>query len=643
MHIKGKIEEYVREALIKAGGPSSISFEVDHPADFKNGDYSTNVALKAVGPVSHGVKEDKNVNKKQSFVRYQFGSESFKNPIELAEKIKEFISEKIKEFKIEIAGPGFINFYLPKQFFAESIKEINDQGEKFGETKLLAGQKIVIEHTQPNPFKEFHIGHLMNNAVGESVARILKANNADVKTCSYHGDVGLHVAKAVWGLDKKLSKTKTYSELKNKVESGHEHLELMVFVEDDQSLDYVKEVYAYGNKMYEEDDVAREEILKINKEIYDNSNRWVNYLYKSAKKYSLDNFESIYKLLNSSFDKHFFESESGEIGKGIVKENIGKIFEESEGAVVFRGENFEPKTHTRVFLNKDGLPTYEAKEIGLAKMKMGEFGDYDQSITVTANEQDSFFDVVEVAIGEIFPKLNRKLKHLSHGMLRLPTGKMSSRTGDVITAETLIDQVKEKVLEKIQASTSPKATTGQVREFSAEEKENIAEMVAIGAIKYSILRQAIGGDIVFDFEKSISFEGDSGPYLQYTAVRAKSVLEKANLTPSPSPRLGEGGEEVLQNQDSSGEALAEWEPTEVERMLYRFPEIVERAGQEYAPHHLVTYLTELASAFNSFYGNNKIISEEDPTSPYKVALTESVYHVLKNGLHLLGIKVPERM
>lgn len=573
--IKEKIGKWIMETL----GENRVVLV--HPKDIKNGDYSWIVPY-----TTEYVIEKLNKNK---------------------------LSEV---FSIEFPGGRFVNFYLSKQFFADSISEINKEKENFGKTKLLAGQKIVIEHTQPNPFKEFHIGHLMNNAVGESVARILKANNADVKTCSYHGDVGLHVAKAVWGLDKKLSKTKTYSELKNKVESGHEHLELMVFVEDDQSLDYVKEVYAYGNKMYEEDDAAREEILKINKEIYDNSNRWVNYLYKSAKKYSLDNFESIYKLLNSRFDKHFFESESGEIGKGIVKENIGKIFEESEGAVVFRGENFEPKTHTRVFLNKDGLPTYEAKEIGLAKMKIGEFGDYDQSITVTANEQDSFFDVVEVAIGKIFPKLEGKLKHLSHGMLRLPTGKMSSRTGDVITAETLIDQVKEKVLEKIKE-----------REFSAEEKENIAEMVAIGAIKYSILRQSIGGDIVFDFEKSISFEGDSGPYLQYTAVRAKSVLEKA-----PSSKL-----QALSSVPEN------WDSTEVERMLYRFPEIVERAGKEYAPHHLVTYLTELASAFNSFYGNNKIISEEDPTSSYKVALTESVYHVLKNGLHLLGIKVPERM
>lgn len=578
--IKGKIEKWVKETLELEG------LVLVHPKELENGDYTL---------IINGSDAEANF-----------------------EKLK---ATKIAEIEaIEFAPPRFINLLLSKQFFAESIKEINDQGEQFGETKLLAGQKIVIEHTQPNPFKEFHIGHLMNNAVGESVARILKANNADVKTCSYHGDVGLHVAKAILGVTSFQDKFVPPSEapISDKVT-------------------FWGKAYAAGSNMYESSDEMRRVATDINKKIYTKEDQDINQLYDLGRETSLEYFESTYKKLDSHFDKHFFESESGEIGQKLVKENIGKIFEESEGAVVFRGENFEPKTHTRVFLNKDGLPTYEAKELGLAKLKISSFGNYVQSITVTANEQDSFFKVVEVAIGEIFAELKGKLKHLSHGMLRLPTGKMSSRTGDVITAGSLIQQIQDRVLEKMHQN-------GRIPEvIDGEEAVKIAEQVGIGAIKYSILRQAIGGDIVFDFEKSISFEGDSGPYLQYTAVRAKSVLEKANLTPSPSPRLGEGGEEVLQNWDLSREALAKWEPTEVERMLYRFPEIVERAGQEYAPHHLVTYLTELASAFNSFYGNNKIISEEDPTSSYKVALTESVYHVLKNGLHLLGIKVPERM
>ncbi len=566
MQIKAKIENWAKETLGRSEG-----FSVVHPKDLKNGDFTLIIN-------GDGAKAD-------------------------FEKLEQ--NQLIEINKIEFVVPRFINIYLSENFFAESIGEVNEKGEKFGNTNLLEDQKIFIEHTQPNPFKQFHIGHLMNNAIGEAVARILKANNAQTRVCSYHGDVGLHVAKAIWGL-----------RISDQV-SSIDHVDISM----------LGQAYARGAADFEKDNHAKESVLEINKIIYaqrndDTESQWVNTWYKKGKSASLDYFNSIYKRLDSFFDFHFFESEAGQIGQDLVREKLGKVFEESEGAVVFRGENFEPKTHTRVFLNKEGLPTYEAKEVGLAKIKREKWPEYTKSITVTANEQDSFFDVVEVAIGEVFPELKGKLKHLSHGMLKLPSGKMSSRTGDVITAESLISKVKEMVMEKIVD-----------REFSPEEKEQVAEVVAIGAIKYSILRQAIGGDIIFDFDKSISFEGDSGPYLQYTCVRAKSVLEKAKISQS----------ETLKNFPK----VSPWETTEtteVERMLYRFPEIVEKAGQEYAPHYLVTYLVELSAAFNSFYASNKIIDEDSPeVTAYRLALTKAVSIVLTKGLNLLGIRVPERM
>jgi arginyl-tRNA synthetase len=264
-----------------------------------------------------------------------------------------------------------------------------------------------------------------------------------------------------------------------------------------------------------------------------------------------------------------------------------------------------------VFLNSEGLPTYEGKEIGLAEMKLS-FYPYDFSITVTANEQNSFFDVLEVAIQEIHPELKGKLIHLSHGVLKLPSGKMSSRTGSIISAESLINQTKEKVLEKIED-----------RDFNDIEKKNISEMVALAAIRYSILRQSIGGDIIFDFDKSLSFEGDSGPYLQYATVRAQAVLnkvddvKKVNIFPDKVDLL--------------------------EKLLMRFPEVIEKARNEYAPHHMVTYLTELASTFNSYYANNQILDDKDPLSSYRIELTKLFVQVMKKGLWILGIKVPERM
>ncbi|MBI4156046.1 MAG: arginine--tRNA ligase [Candidatus Zambryskibacteria bacterium] len=302
--------------------------------------------------------------------------------------------------------------------------------------------------------------------------------------------------------------------------------------------------------------------------------------------------------------------------------NVGKVFEKgNDKAIIFRGENFKPKTHTRVFLNSDGLPTYEAKEVGLAEIKNEKFP-YDKSLTVVANEQDSFFDVVEVAIGEVFPKLKGKLKHLSHGILKLPSGKMSSRFGNVITAEALISDVKEKIKEKMKD-----------REMDVEQIDRVSEQIAIGAIKYSILRQAIGGDIIFDFDKSISFEGDSGPYLQYSAVRANSVLQKAQKEFPQEEPLG----------DLETKFPSQWETTNLERLIEKIPQIVEKAGKEFTPHYIVTYLVELAGEFNSFYATHKIIDVSDTTSPYRLALTKAFANVMTSGLNLLGIKVPEQM
>jgi len=559
VNIQEKIKKWIKETL-----KIENDFVLAHPKDIKNGDYS--------------------------FV-------SLENSEEDLERLNE---NKLKEIeKIEAIGK-FINFYLSKQFFADSVKEILDKGEKVSKLNLFNNQKILIEHTQPNPFKEFHIGHLMNNAIGESVARIIKSNGADTIVVGYHGDVGLHVAKAIWGKMKKPD-----------IVWG--------------------EAYAYGAQNY---DNNKEEIVEINIKISEKSDEKINKLYEEGRKSSLDFFESVYKRLDSDFAHHFYESEAGEVGKKIVSGDVPKIFEESEGAVIFRGENFEPKTHTRVFINSEGIPTYEAKEVGLAKLKKEKY-EYDKSITVTANEQDSFFDVTEVAIGEVFPELKGKLRHLSHGMLRLPGGKMSSRTGDVITAESLIGQIKQKVLEKIKD-----------REFSKQEKEKISEMVAIGAIKYSILKQAIGGDIVFDFDKSISFEGDSGPYLQYACVRANSVLEKpkaAKIISSASLVSSYRDIANFSSKNTASEIILAAPATDLEKHLYKFPEVVERAGREYAPHYIVTYLTELASIFNGFYAKGKIIDESDPSSPYKIALTAATAHILKSGLNLLGIKVPERM
>lgn len=491
---------------------------------------------------------------------------------EIAETLKNEI-EKMRDPRIErVEALGFVNFHLTKDFFVENLKKID---KNFGKGKELKNQKIILDYTDPNILKEFHIGHLMSNAIGESLSRIFEFQGAKVKRVCYQSDVGLGVARAVWG------------RMKN------------------PSLSW-GQAYAAGYKAFQEDEQAKQEITELNKKIYDRSDKAVNKLYDEGKKYSLKYFDEIYKMLGTKFDWFIFESETGGLGKKIVEKGLkAGVFEKGEnGAIIFKGEKHG--LHTRVFINSEGLPTYEAKDLGLAEIKYKKYA-YDQSFIVTGNEVNEYFKVMLSAMKQVNPKLAGKTKHIGHGMMRLPEGKMSSRTGNVITGEYLIEKVKELLKAK-------------------NEDDKIAEKVAIGAIKYSILKQTIGHDIIFNFEHSISFEGDSGPYLQYAYTRAQSVLRKAK---------SEGVKVSFKKVPG--------EIAQLEKTIYYFPEVVEKACSSFQPHYVSLYLTELAAIFNAYYAENKIVDKADEFSPYKVALTNAFSEIMKNGLWMLGIETLEKM
>ncbi len=451
----------------------------------------------------------------------------------------------------------------------------------------------MVEYTQPNPFKPFHIGHLMSNAIGESFSRIVEFSGAKTVRANYQGDIGPHVAKAIFGI----------------INSGLPDESKSISLQ----AQYIGECYSKGSNFYDTDEEAKNKIDDINKKIYNKSDEEINKIYELGTKITLEAFEEIYKLLGTKFDYYFFESVMAPIGEKIVRENIGKVFEESDGAIVFHGEKYDPKLHTRVFINSQGLPTYETKEIGLTITKF-EKENPDISMVTTAIEQAEYMKVVQKAISLIYPDLESRMKHITHGMMRLATGKMSSRKGNVVTGESLLLDSMDVVLEKINE-----------RDFSDIEKKEISQVVGVAALKYSILKSSLGSDIVYDFEKSISFEGDSGPYLQYTAVRANSILEKAkefNL---------EGKNEIPE------------EITDLEKLLYQFPEVVERSYKLLEPHHVATYLTHLSSSFNTFYGNTKILDKENKFIEFHLSLVKAFVLTMKNGLYLLGIETPKRM
>ncbi len=566
-----KIQKIIQEALKNLSIDES-NFSIEHPDDFKNGDYSTNVAMVCAKSLKT-------------------------NPKELAEKIKlELEKNLINEIsKVETAGPGFINFYLSREFFTESVGEVLNKKENWGKNQILSGKKIMVEYTDPNPFKPFHIGHLMTNAIGESISRIVEFSGAKTVRANYQGDVGPHVAKAIYGI----MKMGLPSDGMSIGEKAH----------------YIGKCYTEGSNLYDTDENIKKEIEVINKKVYDKTDGEVNKIYDWGRAITLEAFEEIYKLLGTKFSDgcYFFESIMAPIGEKIVRENVGKVFTESDGAIVFHGGEYDKKLHTRVFINSQGLPTYETKEIGLTVTKF-EKENPDLSIVVTATEQAEYMKVVQKAISLIHGDYESRMNHITHGMMRFASGKMSSRKGNVITGESLLHDSMDMVLEKMKE-----------REMGDEEKNKISEVVGVSALKYSILKSSLGSDIIYDPLKSVSFEGDSGPYLQYTSVRANSILNKAKDF----------------NTDDKKDIPEE--VTELEKYIYQFPEVVEHAYEKLEPHHIATYLTELASSFNTFYGNTQILKEENKNALYHLNLIKAFYQTMKNGLWLLGIEIPERM
>ncbi len=554
------IRKNLKEAIARSLGEVGISafadeIPLEHPADLKNGDYSSGAALR-------------------------YAKQAGMAPRALAEKVVASLGTVKGVAKIEIAGAGFVNFYLDTSVLAAAIEEAR-QEDMWGAGHAQAGKTILMEYTDPNPFKEFHIGHLVPNAIGESISRLLQFSGATVQRANYQGDVGIHVAKSMFVLLEKNISDPTIQDLAG--------------------------AYPEGSRLYDEDPQAKAAIEALNKKIYDKSEQKINELYEKGRRLSLEHFEEIYKILGTKFDHYFFESETAPKGVAIVRAHP-EIFSESEGAVIFRGEEYG--LHTRVFLNKTGLPTYEAKELGLAQMKL-EACDFDRTITITANEQKDYFTVVMKAMELAMPETLGKVTFRTHGLLRFAEGKMSSRTGNIIRGEDLIADLAAQA--KVRAAES-----------RADDADKLAQDIAVAAIKYQILKQTSGKDIIFDRERALSLEGDSGPYLQYAHARAQQIVEKAK----------EQGVIATVDADAAADDLT--------RLLHRFPESVEYAAAHLEPHLLTNYLLELAGAFNSWYAQVHVL-DGSTNAPHKVALVDAVRRTLKNGLWMLGIPAPEKM
>jgi len=545
-----RIKRAVGDALGKLGAPDVI-YTVERP-ELAFGDYATNAALVASKVLA-------------------------KKPQEVAAELVELLRTNLggAASHIDVAGPGFINITLARGAVSLEVAEADAKGGEWGKGEGEKGKRIIIEYSNPNAFKEMHLGHLVGSVIGEAVSRLIENSGATLARDTFGGDIGPNVAKALWGLQKKGILEPTTSK-------------------------EIGTAYVEGSNAYEGDPEAKKEIDALNQAIYAGTDTALMELWRKGRHISMEEFRRIWKLLGTHFDFEFFDSDTTDIGMRVVRDGLLKgIFEKSDGAIIYNGE--KKGVHTLVFITSHDTPTYEAKDIGLAFLKEERWPS-DKSIIVTGSEQTGRFKTVLSALSEVAPLLAEKTEHLATGFLKLASGKMSSREGNVITAARLIEEVVKKAGEK-------------------NDDPLIAEQVAIGAIKYMILRQAPGSDILFDEEKSLSLEGDSGPYLQYALVRAKKLLTYAAT-----------------NENGTEEPLA---PYAIERLILHFPEVASRAAVELEPNILTTYLTELAAAWNSFYASEQVLGSAEEA--YKQRVARAFANTMTNGLTLLGIPTPERM
>jgi len=554
------------------------------------GDYATNVAL-------------------------QLSKQVGKNPREIAEALAVKLRETLIEHvvNISVAGPGFLNLQLSDEAL---IRATETQP-----TQTLAGQTVVAEYSDPNPFKVLHAGHLYTSVVGDAIANLFEQSGATVHRVNFGGDVGLHVGKTMWAVLRELD--------------GENPDKLAAIPESERS-EWMARAYIAGTQAYEDDESAKTEIVSLNKRVYELHNQNDHespfaHIYWTCRDWSYQYFDTFYARIGSRFEKYYPESETAPLGLQTVREHIGDVYQESQGAIVFDAEKYG--LHTRVFINSEGLPTYEAKDVGLIMKKWNDYS-FDRSVVITGNDIVEYMKVVLKSIEQFKPELAERTTHLTHGIVKLSGGtKMSSRKGNILRAVDVLEA----------AAAANKSLTGQDNETTV-----------LGAVKYAFLKNRIGGDIIYDPAESVSLEGNSGPYLQYAHARAMSILRKVT---EDHPDQDEATSQHNSGLDQNGSAASDthdldWVPAfsgmtlqagerSLVRKLSEYSEVVDKAVAELMPHYIATYLYELAQTFNRFYEGNRVIGDE--REQLRLQLVRHYAGTLKNGLTLLSIAAPDKM
>lgn len=538
-----------------------VDVRLDRP-EARFGDYATNVALQLAKPLG-------------------------RNPRDVAEELASKLRDTGAYRDVTVAGPGFINVFMGDASLLEQAQSAI--------ARTADGEQVVVEYSCPNAFKELHTGHLYQTILGDILARLIEQTGATVHRTSFGGDVGLHVAKCLWGM------VATFEGI---------YPEKLADVPADAfaRANWVSSCYVRGAGAYEENDEAKQEIDELNKTIYgfhetgDHESPLAQ-IYWTTRQWSYDYFDAFYALIQVDKMRYYPESATAPVGMAVVREQLARgNLKESEGAVVFEGDESQ-HLHTRVFVTSKGLPTYETKDIGVIWLEQQDYS-FTRRVLITGNDQKEYMRVVFAAADTFQPGLAAGMTHITNGTVRFADGKkMSSRLGNVSRAIDVVNVVREKVRELVQ-------------------DESLVEGVTLGAIKYVFAKYRAGGDIAFDIDETVSLAGNSGPYIQYAHARVCSIIAKASATPEYSDEYDANERSLLVK-------------------LTGYNEVVEKAAAEYMPHGICTYLYELAQEFNRFYESSHIVGHE--REAIRLGLVTLYRDTLAKGLGILGIEAPERM
>ena len=545
---------------------------------------------------------------------------SRKGPEQTAEELGGYFVEQLKEVESFNVIKGFLNLSIAQGFWLGFFDESRTEAE-FGIKPVSETAPVVIEYSSPNTNKPLHLGHIRNNLLGWSVSEILKASGENVKKVNLVNDRGIHICKSMLAWQR-------WGEGVTPVSSGKKGDKLVgdFYVLFDKK--YKEEIADLTAKGMDAEEASKQAPLLLEAKTmlkkWEEGDEEVRKLWSEMNGWVYDGFEVTYKRMGVEFDKVYYESDTYLLGKSLVEEGLKKgiLFKKEDGSVWcdLSSDGLDEK----LLLRADGTSVYMTQDLGTAQLR---YDDYhpQELIYVVGNEQNYHFEVLRLILKKLGREWAESIVHLSYGMVELPEGKMKSREGTVVDADDLMDEM----------YNTAKQTTeelGKYNDFTEEEADKLYHMLSLGALKYFILKVDPKKTMMFNPAESIDFNGNTGPFIQYTHARIRSLVRK-----------GKEQDYKWENKSFKKMEVAFKEKSLI-KLLYDYPQIVDSAAQNFSPAMIANYAYDLAKEFNQFYQEITIFKETDEEKrDFRLALSEFTGNTIKSAMNLLGIEVPERM